>query len=207
MTGLAIKQWLGAMLACTALAAACSPESTVAASVAAPAISATAAAAPAAAKAATSASSTAFALKGILKPDQPLRHGDFLWDADGVAAGQTDIVVDLKAQILYVYRGGVEIGRSAILYGSPDKITPTGTFPIMQKKARHISNIYGAPMPYMLRLTNDGIAIHGSNVEYGYATHGCVGVPIEFAALLFAEANPGDRVLITNAWRTDVYGV
>ncbi len=204
MTGLAIKQWLAALAACGALAAACSPESTVAASVAAPAVSLSAASAPVAA--ARSSKPSQFVLKGVLKPDQPLRHGDFLWDADGVATGPTDIVVDLKAQILYVYRGGVEIGRSAILYGSPDKITPTGTFPIMQKKARHISNLYGAPMPYMLRLTNDGIAIHGSNVEYGYATHGCVGVPTEFAALLFAEANPGDRVLITNAWRTDVYG-
>ena len=205
MTGLAIKQWLAALAACGALAAACSPESTVAASVAAPAVSLSAASAPVAA--ARGSKPSQFVLKGVLKPDQPLRHGDFLWDADGVAAGPTDIVVDLKAQILYVYRGGVEIGRSAILYGSPDKITPTGTFPIMQKKARHISNIYGAPMPYMLRLTNDGIAIHGSNVEYGYATHGCVGVPTEFAALLFAEANPGDRVLITNAWRTDLYGI
>jgi lipoprotein-anchoring transpeptidase ErfK/SrfK len=75
------------------------------------------------------------------------------------------VVVDLAWQRLYAYRGGVEIGRAAILYGADDKPTPTGSFKILQKKKDHISNLYGAPMPFMLRLTNDGIAIHGSEVE------------------------------------------
>ena len=38
--------------------------------------------------------------------------------------------------------------------------TPTGVFPITEKKRHHVSNLYDAPMPYMLRLTDDGIAIH-----------------------------------------------
>ena len=53
-------------------------------------------------------------------------------------------------------------------------------------------------MPYMLRLTNDGISIHGSEVEWGYATHGCVGVPVKFAKLLFGVASVGDKVIITS---------
>ncbi len=40
-------------------------------------------------------------------------------------------------------------------------------------------------MPYMLRLTGDGVAIHDSKVEWGYATHGCIGVPVAFAKALF----------------------
>jgi lipoprotein-anchoring transpeptidase ErfK/SrfK len=111
--------------------------------------------------------------------------GDYAWEDSGVPQGELRIVVDLAWQRLYAYRGGVEIGRAAILYGADDKPTPTGTFKILQKKKDHISNLYGAPMPFMLRLTNDGIAIHGSEVEDGYATHGCIGVPDEFAALLF----------------------
>jgi lipoprotein-anchoring transpeptidase ErfK/SrfK len=51
-------------------------------------------------------------------------------------------------------------------------------------------------MPYTLRLTNDGVAIHGNNVLEGYASHGCVGVPLEFARRLFAEARVGDEVFI-----------
>jgi lipoprotein-anchoring transpeptidase ErfK/SrfK len=66
------------------------------------------------------------------------------------------IVVDVQTQVVYVYRGGVEIGRSAILYGADDKPTPTGSFKILQKKRHHVSNLYGAPMPYMMRLTMDG---------------------------------------------------
>ena len=53
-------------------------------------------------------------------------------------------------------------------------------------------------MPYMMRLTNDGVAIHATKVENGYVTHGCVGVPEGFAAKLFAAARLGDRVIVTD---------
>ena len=98
--------------------------------------------------------------------------------------------------MLSVYRGGYEIGRSAIVYGHDTKPTPTGTFKILQKKKDHVSNLYDAEMPYMLRLTMDGIAIHGAQVADDLATHGCVGVPDEFAAMLFEQAKIGGRVLI-----------
>lgn len=152
------------------------------------------------------ASASGFAVAGVLAPDQGVGLGEYIWNDEGVAAGPLTVVVDLQRQILYAYRGGVEIGRSAILYGADDKPTPTGAFPILEKDADHVSNLYGAPMPYMLRLTWDGVAIHGSNVEYGSATNGCVGVPDEFAALLFAQAKLGDRVLVTKGWRKDIYG-
>lgn len=146
-----------------------------------------------------------FAIRSVLQPDQPIGAGDYAWNSDGVPPGPILIAVDLGAQRLYAYRGGVEIGRSSILYGADDKPTPTGTFPILQKKRHHISNLYGAPMPYMMRLTMDGIAIHGSEVEDGSATHGCIGLPDEFAALLFAEAKLGDRVVIAQEWMRDLY--
>jgi lipoprotein-anchoring transpeptidase ErfK/SrfK len=53
-------------------------------------------------------------------------------------------------------------------------------------------------MPWTLRLTWDGVAIHGgSEVENGYASHGCIGVPDDLAARLFAIARKGDKVIIT----------
>ncbi len=137
-----------------------------------------------------------FAINGVLELDRPLDHGDYAWNDEGVPPGETWVLVDIGAQMLHVYRGGIEIGRSVILYGADDKPTPLGLFPITQKNADHVSNIYGVPMPYMMRLTNDGVAIHGSNVEFGSATNGCVGVPEEFAALLFGEVKLGDKVLI-----------
>ena len=131
-----------------------------------------------------------------LAVDRQLLHGDYVWNDEGAPAGRISILVDLSAQTLSVFRGGREIGRAVILYGTEENPTPTGTFPIMEKDADHESTIYEASMPFMLRLTGDGIAIHGSNVRYGWASRGCVGVPDEFAERLFALARVGDRVTI-----------
>ena len=104
--------------------------------------------------------------------------------------------VDLKSQIISVFRGGDEIGTAVILYGGDGVPTPTGKFPVLAKFKDHWSQTYDAPMPYTLRLTADGVSIHGSNVRWGYATHGCVGVPTAFAAKLFENVSVGDDVLI-----------
>ncbi len=54
-------------------------------------------------------------------------------------------------------------------------------------------------MPWTLRLTWDGVAIHGgSTVERGYASHGCIGVPDEFVSRLYDIASVGDVVIITD---------
>lgn len=139
-----------------------------------------------------------FVVRRVLDTGGPIKFGAYFWDDKDVPPGPIVITVDLKAQTLSVFRGGYEIGATAILYGDEGKETPLGTFPITEKDADHVSNLYHAPMPYMLRLTNDGISIHGSEVEWGYATHGCVGVPVKFAKLLFGVAGLGDKVIITS---------
>ena len=151
---------------------------------------------------------SAFSVNTVLGLDYPLQPNEYVWDEEGVPAGPMGIVIDLEAQRLYVYRSGVEIGRSVIIYGADEKPTPKGTFPILEKDIDHVSNIYdGAPMPYMLRLTWDGVAIHGSGeIGYEWATHGCIGLPDEFAALLFDAARLGDEVLVTEGWMTAHYG-
>ncbi|PXA85763.1 hypothetical protein DMC47_36680, partial [Nostoc sp. 3335mG] len=90
-----------------------------------------------------------------------------------------------------------EIGAAAIMYGADDHPTPLGVFAISQKDAHHVSNLYDAPMPYMMRLTNDGITIHGSKMRWDGATHGCVGVPEDFAHKVFDQVKLGDRVIVT----------
>ncbi|HEU0098187.1 MAG TPA: L,D-transpeptidase family protein [Allosphingosinicella sp.] len=140
-----------------------------------------------------------FVVRRILDIPGPLKMGDHHWDESGAPAdGPIVITVDLEAQVLSIFRGGYEIGAAAILYGRDDKPTPLGAFPITQKDSRHVSNLYGAPMPYMMRMTNDGISIHGSDsVAPGFATHGCVAVPVAFAKKLFAAAKLGDLVIVT----------
>ena len=143
-----------------------------------------------------------YTIRRVLKIDGPLRHGDWVWNEDGAPrTGRLVITIDLDAQVLSAFRDGYEIGTAAVTYGADSKPTPLGVFPITQKDARHVSNLYGAPMPYMLRLTQDGVSIHAGEVNALYATHGCVGVPLPFAKRLFAAAKLGDRVIITNGER------
>lgn len=142
-----------------------------------------------------------FVVRRILDLKAPLHHGDFVWDESGAPQGPVVITVDLAAQVVSIFRDGYEIGTAAIIYGADNMPTPLGVFPILEKDADHVSNLYDAPMPYMLRLTRDGVAIHGSDVRYGYATHGCVGVPTAFARKLFAATRIGDRVIVTNGKR------
>jgi len=135
-------------------------------------------------------------VKSLLSVKSPLRFGDFSWDERGVPAGPTWVRVDLNSQLISVFRAGHEIGTAVVVYGADGLPTPTGKFPILAKLKNHRSSTYDAPMPYTLRLTRDGVSIHGSNVRWGTATHGCIGVPLNFAQRLFTAAHVGDEVEI-----------
>lgn len=137
-------------------------------------------------------------IKTILNVPARMQYGDYRWNEQGVPAGPTWIRVDLNAQTISVFRAGHEIGTAVILYGADGLDTPTGKFPILAKIKDHHSATYDAPMPYTLRLTADGVAIHASDVRWGRATHGCVGVPLEFAAKLFEASSRGETVLIVD---------
>lgn len=138
-------------------------------------------------------------IKSILDIRQPMEYGEFRWNDRGVPAGPIWIRIDLKSQLLSVFRAGHEIGTAVILYGTDGLPTPSGKFPILAKWKDHRSATYdNAPMPYTLRLTKDGVAIHGSNVRWGFATHGCIGIPTDFAAKVFGVVHVGDPVLIVS---------
>ena len=142
-------------------------------------------------------------IKRTLPIKDPIKYGQWFWsEKDAPASGPIVITVDLDARVLSIFRDGVEIGTSAVLLGTQEKPTPLGVFPITQKDQHHVSNLYDAPMPYMMRLTNDGVSIHATNVQNGYASHGCVGVPLGFAQKVFAIASLGDKVIITRGGKT-----
>jgi hypothetical protein len=135
-------------------------------------------------------------LRSLLDIAQPLAFGDYVWDEAGVPAGPVWVRVDLALQTISVFRAGHEIGTAVILYGADGKPTPGGVYPVLQRAREHRSTLYDAEMPYMLRLTHDGVAIHASSVRAAAATHGCIGVPLAFAKRLFAQVRRGDRVAI-----------
>ncbi|MCD9032246.1 L,D-transpeptidase [Luteimonas sp. Y-2-2-4F] len=126
-----------------------------------------------------------------------LRPGDYLWHPEAAPEGPVVLVVSLDEQRAYAYRNGIAIGVSTISSGREGKETPTGVFTILQKRRDHRSNLYNdAPMPYMQRLTWDGIALHGGTLPGYPASHGCVRLPQAFAEKLFAVTRNGDTVVV-----------
>ena len=129
-----------------------------------------------------------------------LEPGQFVWEPNRSGDGEVEIVVSLPQQLAYVYRGGRLIGVSTVSSGRPGYDTPTGTFNILQKNRVHHSNLYdGAPMPFMQRLTWDGIALHGGEIPGHPASHGCIRLPQAFARDLFAVTELGATVHVTDA--------
>ena len=127
-----------------------------------------------------------------------LPAGEFLWTPQLAPSGPVMIVISLREQQAYVYRNGVRIGMSSVSTGRVGYETPTGVFSILQKRREHYSNLYdNAPMPYMQRLTWDGIALHAGNVPGYPASHGCVRLPYAFSEKLFGITTHGMTVVIS----------
>ena len=128
--------------------------------------------------------------------------GDFVWAEKVPAEGDTKVVVDLMAQMAYAYRGDQLIVASSISSGKGGnsggrKATPLGYWPVLEKKKFHRSKKYNnAPMPFMQRLDEFGIALHGG-LNPGYpASNGCVRLPMKFAEKLYALTKVGTQVVI-----------
>ena len=126
-----------------------------------------------------------------------LKAGDFVWVDKKLPEGTAEVVISLSRQMAYVYHGGDLVAASSISTGMPGHPTPLGRFPIMEKKRDHKSNRYSnAPMPFMQRLTDYGIALHGGPLPGYPASHGCIRLPMEFARKLYALTDLDDMVYI-----------
>jgi hypothetical protein len=141
-----------------------------------------------------------------------LKPGQFVWyesDASfvkiaNVPGNGISVVVSIPAQLAYVYRDGILIAVSTVSTGREGKDTPTGEFTILQKNIFHRSNLYSnAPMPYMQRLTWDGIALHAGQLPGYPASHGCIRLPKEFAKKLYSVTSLGAMVAVVDEYIDD----
>lgn len=136
---------------------------------------------------------------GRTEPSRLLPPDGYVWTPEAAPPGQIVIVISLPQQRAHVYRSGVRIGISTISSGKPGHATPTGVFPILEKRRVHRSNLYdNAPMPYMQRLTWDGIALHAGQLPGHPASHGCIRLPNGFAGELFAATQRGEVVVVAD---------
>ena len=107
-------------------------------------------------------------------------------------------VVSIKSQKVTFYDADGWILRAPVSTGTTGRETPAGIFSVVQKDKDHHSSLYDdAWMPNMLRITWNGIALHGGPLPGYAASHGCVRMPFGFAEKLFDKVPIGTRVIIS----------
>jgi hypothetical protein len=139
-------------------------------------------------------------MRNIKTPNRIL-YVSLLFTLPVMIFAQKEVFVDLTIQKAYAIEDGKKIFEGRISSGKSGHETPTGNFTILQKKRIHKSNLYpepngGAKMPYMMRLTWDGVAMHQGYVPKRPASHGCIRLRRRFARKLFRWIDKGTPVTV-----------
>ncbi|HEX6660359.1 MAG TPA: L,D-transpeptidase family protein [Sphingomicrobium sp.] len=126
-----------------------------------------------------------------------LKPGQYLWRDVPDGAGPERVVISITDQLAYLYRGNSLVAVATISTGRDVKPTPTGIFSVLDKKPFYRSKKYdNAPMPWMQRIDQYGVALHGG-YNPGYpASHGCIRLPVAFAKKLYSVTGVGTPVYI-----------
>jgi L,D-transpeptidase catalytic domain len=147
------------------------------------------------------------------------------WDGDGVS-GPPSVVIYLKEQRAYFYKGDQMVGVSQVSAGREGHNTPIGNYKIIQKDPDHASNLYGdyvdssgnvvqkdvelgkdpkppgaifqgAPMPFFMRITG-GVGMHKGYLPGYPASHGCIRMPGKMAESFYNNVEVGTPVQIVD---------
>ena len=126
-------------------------------------------------------------------PAQPMEA-----DAPREAGKPIMAIVSIKTQQVTFYDADGWIYRAPVSTGTTGRETPAGVFAVLEKNKDHHSSLYDdAWMPNMLRITWNGLALHGGPLPGYAASHGCVRMPYDFAEKMFDKVPMGMRVLIS----------
>lgn len=127
-------------------------------------------------------------------------YAKYLWLCSGddeAATNVNHIVVSLSDQRLYAYHDQQLVAWSNVSSGRSGHETPTGSFTVSEKDVDHHSSLYdNAPMPYFMRLTDEGVGLHAGQLPGYPASHGCVRLPLSMAKELYQHVESGTRVEI-----------
>ena len=126
-----------------------------------------------------------------------LKPGEYLWAASIPQQGETRIVIDRLMQTAYVYRDDKLVGATTVSTAKRGHITPLGEWTILEKRPFYRSKKYdNAPMPWMQRIDEYGIALHGGGTPGFPESHGCIHLPMKFAQKLYGLTKVGSKVVI-----------
>jgi len=127
------------------------------------------------------------------------------WGVDEVVNKQ--IQVFIERQVLIALENGEEVYNFDIVTGRDGKETTAGSYQVSRKYEKYTSKTYGSEMPYTMFFTEDGKAIHGTQMatlrSYLHAylaesvgSEGCVGLTDDNAMALFEWAPVGTPVVV-----------
>lgn len=109
------------------------------------------------------------------------------------------VVISLSNQVAQLWQGGSRLFASQVSTGRPGFRTPPGEYVVTQKYKSWKSTLYKVPMPNFMRLSCSAIGMHGGYVPDVPASHGCIRLPPEKAAMLYGIIEVGDRVTIIDS--------
>jgi len=141
-------------------------------------------------------------------------------------ASETNVIINLSDQrVLLVEHGRITL-VSPIASGKPGWSTPTGNFTIFNKDLDHQSRSFGlvvdaygrvvnsnatpsshipkgchyqpAPMPYFMKFS-PAVGMHAGYLPGYPASHGCVRMPADLAALYFERVHVGTPVTVVGS--------
>lgn len=104
--------------------------------------------------------------------------------------------VDLSTRQAWLQdRGRITYGPVPITSGKPAAPTPTGSFQVQWKDVDHRSSEFGgAPMPYSVFFTLNGIAFHQGSLQR--ESNGCIHLSTSAAPAFFDSLTPGEEVQV-----------
>lgn len=114
----------------------------------------------------------------------------------GSEADRMRIEIDLDAQTAQLFVDEVAEGTVPISSGRKGYPTPKGEFVVTNKHRHWTSTIYGAPMPYYLRLSCRAFGLHAGHLPGYPASHGCIRLHKNDAKKLFERVPVGTVVVI-----------
>ena len=88
----------------------------------------------------------------------------------------------------------------AVTSGAPEFRSPSGVFPIIQKKRHHMSTAYPDEsginnMDYMMKFTRNGHALHQGSVDW--MSHGCIHIDPKDVPVIYNWSTYKTKVVIT----------
>jgi lipoprotein-anchoring transpeptidase ErfK/SrfK len=125
----------------------------------------------------------------------------------GETATKKELQVFIERQVLVAFEDGKEVYSFDIVTGRDSKETGVGRYRIFRKHKKYTSKKYGSEMPYTMFFTEDGKAIHGTQMAtlrsylHSYLTEsvgsqGCVGLTDDNAKVLFDWTPVGTPVIV-----------